>query len=323
MAASRSEACGSTEGAAARRWQNGVVAIGDLRTPFDPSAADLSDGARSRYAIALRAEWNRLLDDDLFKEESNIQEFLERHPALVPGAFGPSIPSGHPPWPGAVITQPRLPDLSTKRPDFMWIATDSAFLRPVLVEIERPDKRWFHDNGGEQHSDLTTALSQVAHWRGWFNTDGNRTAFLRHYRVPSPLTDRPVRPHFIVVHGRRKEVLRSPAHQRLRSSIEAAHGGDTTITTFDRLQPDVNALDFGTAHLESDGSLRMVKVPATFALYEGPWERERVDLVAGLDGAISASPDLSSARKEELQHVLKELRRPTPRGRQVFTARRR
>lgn len=220
LAASRSQACGSTEGAAARRWQNGVVAIGDLRTPFDPSAADLSDGARSRYAIALRAEWNRLLDDDLFKEESNIQEFLERHPALVPGAFGPSIPSGHAPWPGAVISQPRLPDLSTKRPDFMWIATDSAFLRPVLVEIERPDKRWFHDNGGEQHSDLTTALSQVAHWRRWFNTDGNRTAFLRHYRVPSPLTDRPVRPHFIVVHGRRKEVLRSPAHQRLRSSIE-------------------------------------------------------------------------------------------------------
>ena len=231
------------------------MAVGDLPAPFDPTTADVSAEARARYVEALAAEWNRLVGDPAFTVESNVQCFLERHPSLVPGAFGPSLRSGHSPWPGAVVAQPRLPDLSTKRPDFMWIATDSAFLRPVLVEIERPDKRWLHADGSGQHADLTVPLTQVAHWRAWFDTAGNQPAFLRHYRIPRALMDRPIKPHFIIVHGRREEVTSSPARQGLRSGINAAHSTDTTIMTFNALSPDANALDFGTVELDNDGAL--------------------------------------------------------------------
>lgn len=297
------------------------MVLGDLPAPFDPSAADLTPVARASYLEALTAEWKRLIGDPLFTDEANIQRFLERHPSLVPGAFGPSMRSGHTPWPAAVVTQPELPDLSTKRPDFMWISTDSAFLRPVLVEIERPDKRWFHENGAEQHADLTTPLTQVAHWRSWFNTAGNHTAFLRHYRIPRVLMDRPIEPHFIVVHGRRDEATGSPARQRLRASISAAHSTDTILMTFDALSPDGNALDFGTVHLERDGLIKAVSVPATFAFSEG--DRDRAQGIEGLEHAIDSSPDLSPTRKTELKAVLSELRGARPLGLRASVARRR
>lgn len=282
--------------------------VGDLPAPFDPMMADGSPGARAMYTEALQAEWDRLLVDAAFTREINIQTFLERHPSLVPGARGPSMRSGWRPWPSAVITQPRLPDLSTKRPDFMWIASDSAFLMPVLVEIERPDKRWFHDDGTEQHSDLTTALNQIAHWRAWFDTGGNGTQFHRYYRIPRELMDRTIKPHFIVVHGHRSEVMSSPARQRLRSSISKAHDSDTTIMSFDSLSPDNNALDFGTAQLDTDGTLRMVSVPASFCLGGSDWNLELVHAVEGLKTAITSSPDLSEARKSELTAVVDKYR---------------
>jgi len=299
------------------------MAIGDLPPPFDASTADLSAVARDRYVVALTAEWRRLLDDPAFTDEAHIQSFLERHPSLVPGAFGSSGSSGHQPWPGAVITQPRLPDLSTKRPDFMWISTDSAVLQPVLVEIERPDKKWLHEDGSGQHSELTTPITQVAHWRSWFGTEGNSSAFLRHYRIPRALMDRPIEPRFIVVHGRRAEVTGTPARERLRSGITAGLNADTTIMTFDRLTPDANALDFGTAHLDSDGAISVVSIPATFALFAGDPERERLQQLHGLDEAIDRSPDLSPTRKTELKNALLQLRAEPPPGLRVSVARRR
>lgn len=299
------------------------MGIGDLPAPFDASTADLSDAARTRYADALAAEWQRLLDDPAFTVELNIQAFMERHPSLVPGAFGLSMHYSHPPWPSAVITQPPLPDLSTKRPDFMWISTDSATLRPVLVEIERPDKRWFHASGGEQHSELTTPLTQVAHWRAWFQMDGNPTRFLRHYQIPRPLLDRPIRPHFVIVHGRRHEGDASPELSRLRSSIVDAHRHDTTIMTFDRVTPDRNALDFGTVRLDPDGVFRMQSVPGTFALLEGDGARRIVHTVGGLVEAITASPDIAPHRKDELLGVVRELQAQRPPGLFTSVARRR
>lgn len=44
----------------------------------------------------------------------------------------------------AVISKPKLPGLSDRQPDFMWIATDSVALYPILIEIETPQKKWFY-----------------------------------------------------------------------------------------------------------------------------------------------------------------------------------
>lgn len=297
------------------------MALGDLPAPFDASTADLSNEARGRYIEALNMEWRRLLGSETFKREEAIQSFLERHPSLVPGAGGPTMRSGHAAWPGVVFSQPRLPDLATKQPDFMWIAVDSAFLMPVLVEIERPDKRWLHADGSGQHSDLTLPLSQVAHWRGWFGLEGNRSKFLRLYRVPRGLSDRPLKPHFIVVHGRREEVLATPERARLRASINEAHRLDTTIMTFDALACDSKALDYATVRLETDGNFRVSNIPATFAVIEG--NREQIDVLSNLELAVEASPDLAPNRRRELIAAITELRASAPAGLSFSVAKRR
>jgi hypothetical protein len=37
------------------------------------------------------------------------------------------------PFPMAVISKPKLPGLSDRQPDFMWIATNSVSLYPILI----------------------------------------------------------------------------------------------------------------------------------------------------------------------------------------------
>src|ERR1017187_2614000 len=53
--------------------------------------------------------------------------------ATVPGAFG--LLQGPGPLNYALISQPELKGVGEKRPDFLWIAFDSATIYPVLIEI--------------------------------------------------------------------------------------------------------------------------------------------------------------------------------------------
>src|SRR5262245_4016189 len=92
--------------------------------------------AWEKYARLVRRELAALLDAN--PTEAHMQSLLERHPCLVPGAHGSPLtaPSGHGPFPAAVISQPPLPSYGGKVPDFMWITMDSVLLSPVLIEIE-------------------------------------------------------------------------------------------------------------------------------------------------------------------------------------------
>jgi hypothetical protein len=195
-------------------------------------------------------DWTRLIDSEESRKESRVQAWLERHPWFVPGAHTLDTNSGHPPWPGALITQPPLPDLSTKRPDFMWLANDSAFLYPVLIEIETPWKRWFHQDGQQQHADLTTALSQVANWQVWFGKGRNQVNFCDQYRVPRALMDLTLRPRYVVIHGRRNEASATPATAALRGRLAPS---DVHLMTFDRLAPDQRARGYLTVSIRPEG----------------------------------------------------------------------
>jgi len=104
--------------------------------------------------------------------EAQYQEFLETNPCFVPGGRSVDGPSGHGPWPHALIRQPKLPGLATRQPDFMWIATDSESTYPVLVELERPDKKWFTLDG-RTHSDLNHAVDQLRDWEAWLAKPAN------------------------------------------------------------------------------------------------------------------------------------------------------
>jgi Domain of unknown function (DUF4263) len=200
---------------------------------------------------ALLAQWRAFLDSPTSKIEAIVQEFLERNPSLLPGSHTLDTNSGWSPWPGAVISQPPLPGLSTKYPDFMWIAADSACLYPILIEIETPWKKWYHADKLVQHSELTAPLSQVAHWRAWFETGRNQAAFLDDYRIPRELQDHAFQPRYVIIHGRRSEASKSPAAIKFRASL--ASSSDVRLMTFDRLVPDPRAADYFTVAVDEHG----------------------------------------------------------------------
>lgn len=197
------------------------------------------------------AKWNALLESEESREERVLQEFLERHPWFLPGAHTLDSNSGHQPWPGAVITQPPLPDLSTKKPDFMWIAMDSVHLYPILIEIETPWKRWWYQSEIAIHSDLTRAMSQVTQWKRWFNDGINHGKFHRYYRIERDLQDLTLAPRYVIIHGRRAEANRSPASISSRGSIP--HDADTHLMTFDRLGVDPRCKKYGTTVVNEHG----------------------------------------------------------------------
>jgi hypothetical protein len=80
------------------------------------------------YSDLLMRQWHALLASPASSDERLLHTFLERHPSLLPGSNSVDGDSGHMPFPMAVISKPRLPGLSDREPDFMWIATDSAAL---------------------------------------------------------------------------------------------------------------------------------------------------------------------------------------------------
>jgi hypothetical protein len=87
----------------------------------------------SLYAKRILAEFRTLLDTDPL--ESAVQEFLERHPSLVPGAWTPGTKSGHTPFYNSLITQPKLHGFDARIPDFLWISRHSSSIYAAMVEI--------------------------------------------------------------------------------------------------------------------------------------------------------------------------------------------
>jgi hypothetical protein len=199
---------------------------------------------------AVQREWTAFIDSEASKEEGTIQEFLECHPYLVPGARTVDTRSGHDPWPHAIVTQPKLPGMSDKYPDFMWIAADSAFLYPVLIEIETPWKVWFQQQAVKQHSQLTTGRDQIVAWKRWFAKPANQVAFYEMCRVPRDLQDLTMSPRYVLIHGRRAEANRSPEYTKSRGQLQQH---DERYMTFDRLEPEPGAIDYLTVTLDEHG----------------------------------------------------------------------
>ena len=73
-----------------------------------------------QYEKVVTTEWVALLNGMSSPSEGEVQAFLERHPSMVPGAFGfVGGESGHYPRLCGVIAQPPLPSYDHRVPDFM------------------------------------------------------------------------------------------------------------------------------------------------------------------------------------------------------------
>ena len=267
----------------------GYLAENERTSPGRPDA--------DTYNRLLMERWQALLDSEDSRDETLLQAFLERHPSLLPGSHSVDGDSGHGPFPVAVIAKPKLPGLSDREPDFMWLATDSSSLYPVLIEIETPHKAWFYGHRAEIHSDLTHAHGQLAEWRAWFGRGHNRTAFLEYYDIPPDMARRQLEPRYVLVHGRRDNFESVPRRREKRAELARR---DERLMSFDRLTPAKNSILYSTVRKGQDG-YRVASVPPSLTLFN---TGEDYQHISGWASALDDCSDMAAGRRDYLKEQL-------------------
>jgi len=264
-----------------------------------------------RYLELLAPAWNALIESENSKQESVVQNFLERNPCLIPGAFSVDGESGHAPWPCAVVSQPMLPELSTKRPDFMWIATDSDTTYAVLIEIETPHSRWWYTTGAEVHHELSHGQGQLAEWRAWFNKPRNQIAFADFYELPSLFRRRKLVTRYVLIHGRRSETGEDGSRLSKRREL---YREDERLMTFDRLAPSVKATDLLCVTRKPD-AYHLKFVPPSFEVVA--WNDHRYEAINDWQLGLSNSSEVSPSRAEFVLQEVEASRAEFARGREL------
>jgi hypothetical protein len=206
------------------------------------------------------------------------------------GARGWDNPAG--PVNGFVISEPLLPGISNRYPDFMWAPTDSQTQWVVLIEIEDPKKPWFTENV-QQRAELTQALDQIAQWRAQLKKPENLLLFLRLYDIP---TSRPIEFVFCLVYGRRRDVA-SRAKMEKRNALNNSLG-DIKWMTYDRLRPDEDARNLPCVKISAAEKLTAVTFPPTTEIEL--WHVRRWVEVNEKRKAIFASPHFPELRQKFL-----------------------
>jgi hypothetical protein len=252
------------------------------------------------YNDLLMAQWRALLGSPASRDERLLHAFLERHPSLLPGSATVDGDSGHAAYPLGVITRPKLPGLSDREPDFMWLATDSESLYPVLIKIETPHKRWFYGDRAEIHSDLTHAQGQLAEWRAWFNRGSNQTTFLDAYEIPLDLRRRRLSPRFVLIHGRRSNYADSSLRQMKRAELARE---DERLMSFDRLTPAKWGVLYSCLRKRQDG-YEVAAVPPSLTIFN---DGEDYRVTQGWEEALDDCPDMPAARRDYLKREIRYL----------------
>lgn len=243
-----------------------------------PAAVEFSDYAR----VAGRAL------SDLLKEnpaETRVQKFLESHPSFVPGAWSPGGGTCGSRLLYMLVSQPSLPGLDGRRPDFMWLTANSDTWFPMLIEIESPSKRIFRGDGVPCAA-FTQAKNQLDQWRSWFHEPTNQLKFQTDYGVPEEWTARKaMRLHMILVYGRRSEFEHDARLSKQRASLLT--GSDEQLMSFDRLAPHPSLGDALTVRAIGVGRYKALVAPPTMML--GPHVAERLLVLDKFEAAIDSS----------------------------------
>lgn len=193
-----------------------------------------------QYSDTALAQWYTLLSED--PEEDAIQNFLELHPSMIPGGSGDVGPGGHHGSDmGAVFRRPKLEGAGRSfEPDFIWITRSSGLVTPILIEIEKPSKRWFKQNG-RPTSEFTEARDQLNDWRSWFAREGNQALFREKFLfLGDRYLNRPLEPQYVLIYGRESEFKVGGGHvnpNALRYKRDQQRGSQETFMTFDALRP--------------------------------------------------------------------------------------
>ncbi|MEU6225030.1 Shedu anti-phage system protein SduA domain-containing protein [Streptomyces sp. NPDC047042] len=264
------------------------------------------------YAAWLKPEWERFLQS--CHNEPDMQDFLERHPCLLPGATDNVGGGGHH---GAtffaVIRQPLLKGLGPDRlPDFMWVRRSTGVIHPICIEIENPKKNWFtkgaRETPGVPTAELTQALDQLIEWKVWFSKEENQSIFKKMY-APNHTHWR-VEPEYVLVYGRDAEFRDGTSRHAnptyMREKRDHMRRSNEHFWTYDRLRPIEEGGIYATlTRHESGWSLN--SVPPTFSLDDFYYE-DLCSVVKDPSEAISKSELMPDEWKTRLANQWQEIR---------------
>lgn len=239
-------------------------------------------------------KWAALLNNHEEQQEKDFQQFLERHPCMLPWLYGEIGRGAHGMFPNALISQPVLAGLSSKRPDFMWIASDSGSVYVVMIEIEHPKKPWA-TRSGQPSSTFTQAQNQLKDWQNWFADPLNEERFKKDYQIPSNyLHSHSFEQVYLLIYGRRSDPSLTNAVNKKRRLLQ---NSNEIFMTYDRLKPTRELEDCLTVNIDGAG-YKALHVQPTMRL--GPWNAEDRSLIGAKHGAVDRNIYLSKERKQFL-----------------------
>lgn len=228
------------------------------------------------------------------EDEKVFQKFFERNPSYIPGAFELIGTSGHYPHAQTLIAQPEVDGGLFKRaPDFMWLAQDSCFFTPVLIEIERPGKKLFTSKD-DQTAEFSQALNQIAEWKALLSVPENILMFYQCYDIPDKLRKKTFKPQYGLIYGRRSEFEGNIIRQRKRAFLTDQ---DVVLMSYDRLKPDPSAADMLCSKV-SHGEYHVLTIPPTYRY--SPATAENLLLCSDFEKAILNMEQTTDERKDFL-----------------------
>jgi len=192
-----------------------------------------------------------LLNDynDLIEQkprEQEVQEFLENNTHLLPREFV----QNHGIHFSLCLRKVRFG--SEYISDFMYLSKSTASWNCVLIEIEKPQSKYFKGKEAKYHSNFADALQQINDWRAWFSTAGNKEYFFGNSIgfLKTPISHTQINMKYVLVHGRRSEFETNLI--RL-NKVNSEQRDDFRIMSFDSLAEDLsskNALYIGAKKKE-------------------------------------------------------------------------
>lgn len=174
----------------------------------------------------LRERFISLLDQQ--EDEQVYQKFIEKNTALIPREFI----QNHGIHMDLVFRKLLLgSDYAT---DFCYLSKSSDDWHIVLIEIEKPQSKYFKGASTKLHPDFHAALDQIIQWKAWFSHRANHDAFVDGIlgQLRQPLQFNPCKIKYVLVHGRRAEF----AGDEIRTRIIGEHEDkDLQIVSYDSL----------------------------------------------------------------------------------------
>jgi hypothetical protein len=157
---------------------------------------------------------------------------------------------------GAVFRRPKLNGAGRAfEPDFMWVTRSTSLITPILIEIEKPSKRWFRADG-RPTAEFRDAHDQLNDWRAWFTHDENHALFRKQYLFEERYRHRALEPQFVLIYGRQGE-FEPGSHQRhcdeLRRKRDTQRAANEQFMTFDSLSPRHDHANSVTVTMTANG----------------------------------------------------------------------